>query len=97
MAEKNAARVAIRLNGILIHDNFKLPLRRHKYATFKAEPTSPIVLQEHGSPVKFRNIWLIEKKNDKADSKKEEKNDICQAGSHACVYLTLNGKKISLN
>ena len=64
MAESDAARVTIRLNGTLIHDNFKLSLRRNKYATFKEEPLSPIVLQDHGSPVKFRNIWLVEKKAD---------------------------------
>ena len=61
MPEKNAARVTIRLNGVLIHDNYKLSLRRNKYASFKEEPLSPIVLQEHGSHVKFRNIWVLEK------------------------------------
>lgn len=61
MTEKNAARVTVRLNGKLIHDNFKLSLRRNKYAAFPEEPLSPIVLQEHGSPVKFRNIWLVKK------------------------------------
>ena len=71
MAEKNAARVTIRLNGKLIHDNYKLSLRRNKYASFKEEPTSPIVLQDHGSPVKFRNIWIVEKdKNEKPGTKK---------------------------
>lgn len=62
MTEKGAARVTVHLNGKLIHDNFRLSLRRNKYAAFPEEPTSPIVLQEHGSPVKFRNIWLVEKK-----------------------------------
>lgn len=61
MTEKNAARVSVRLNGKLIHDNFKLSLRRNKYAAYPEEPLTPIVLQEHGSPVKFRNIWLVEK------------------------------------
>lgn len=61
MSEKNAARVTVRLNGKLIHDDFRLSLRRNKYAAFPEEPLSPIVLQEHGSPVKFRNIWLVEK------------------------------------
>lgn len=61
MSERNAARVSIRLNGKLIHDNVKLSLRRNKYAAFPEEPLSPIVLQEHGSPVKFRNIWVVEK------------------------------------
>lgn len=70
MTENNAARVTIRLNGTLIHENFKLSVRRNKYASFKEEPLSPIVLQEHGSPVKFRNIWLVEKdKGIKAKSK----------------------------
>lgn len=61
MTEKGAARVTVRLNGKLIHDDVRLSLRRNKYATFPEEPLSPIVLQEHGSPVKFRNIWLIDK------------------------------------
>lgn len=58
--EKDSARVTLRLNGKLIHDDFKLSLRRNKYAAFPEEPLSPIVLQEHGSPVKFRNIWVVE-------------------------------------
>jgi hypothetical protein len=61
MTEKGAARVTVRLNGELIHDNFRLSLRRNKYAAYPEEPLSPIVLQEHGSKVKFRNIWLVEK------------------------------------
>lgn len=59
--ERDAARVTVRLNGKLIHDNFKLSLRRNKYAAYPEERLSHIVLQEHGSPVKFRNIWLVEK------------------------------------
>ncbi len=59
--EKDAARVTVRLNGVLIHDDFKLSLRRNKYAAFPEEPLSPIVLQEHGSALKFRNIWLVNK------------------------------------
>ncbi len=59
--ERDAARVTVWLNGELIHDNFKLSLRRNKYAAYPEERLSPIVLQEHGSRVKFRNIWLVEK------------------------------------
>ena len=54
-----AARITVRLNGKLIHDDVRLSLRRNKYAAYPEEPLSPIVLQEHGSPVKFRNIWLV--------------------------------------
>ena len=58
--ESKAARVTVRLNGVLIHDNFRLSLRRNKYAAYPEERLSHIILQEHGSPVKFRNIWLVE-------------------------------------
>lgn len=60
MTEKGAARVTVCLNGKLIHDDIRLSLRRNKYAAFPEESTSPIVLQEHGSPLKFQNIWLVE-------------------------------------
>ncbi len=60
MTEKGAARVTVRLNGKLIHDDVRLSLRRNKYAAYPEEPLSQIVLQEHGSPVEFRNIWLVE-------------------------------------
>jgi len=61
MTEQGAAHVTVRLNGKLIHDDFKLSLRRNKYAAFPEEPTSPIVLQDHGSEVRFRNIWVEER------------------------------------
>ena len=70
MTEKGAARVTVRLNGKLIHDDFRLSLRRNKYAAFPEEPTSPIVLQEHGSPVKFRNIWLVEKQTEQVKKRR---------------------------
>lgn len=60
MTEKGAARVSVRLNGTLIHDDVRLSVRRNKYAAFPEGALSPIVLQEHGSPVKFRNIWIVE-------------------------------------
>jgi len=65
MTEKGAARVTVRLNSKLIHDDFRLSIRRNKYAAFPEEPTSPIVLQEHGSPVKFRNVWVLERTDKK--------------------------------
>ena len=67
ITERNCARVTAWLNGQLIHDDFKLSVRRNKYATFREEPLSPIVLQEHGSRVKFRNIWIVEKDSDKKE------------------------------
>ena len=59
--ENNCARVTIHLNGTLIHDNFKLSLRRNKYGAFPELPTSPIVLQDHDSRVQFKNIWVVDR------------------------------------
>ncbi len=67
--EKHPASVTVRLNGQLIHDQFPLTLRRNKYAAFPEKPLSPIVLQEHGSPLKFKNIWIVEKTNKKTARK----------------------------
>ena len=54
------ARVTIRHNGVLIHDNFELP-----GATPGGKPEGPgprgLQLQGHGNKVYYRNIWLQEK------------------------------------
>jgi hypothetical protein len=44
------ARITCRHNGVLIHRDALLR---------KAQPRGPIRLQDHGSPVRYRNIWLV--------------------------------------
>ena len=67
--ERDAARVTVRLNGALIHDKFRLSVRRNKYAAYPEGPLSQIVLQEHGSALRFRNIWLVERSNAEPDAR----------------------------
>ncbi|VGO20702.1 3-keto-disaccharide hydrolase [Pontiella sulfatireligans] len=50
------ARMTVRLNGILIHDDVIVP---KPTAGGKEAARGPIVLQDHGSPVQFRNIWVV--------------------------------------
>ena len=54
------ARVTIRHNGIVIHDNLELPK-----GTPGKNPEGPgpdvIYLQGHGNPVAYRNIWVVRK------------------------------------
>jgi len=45
------ARVTVRHNGILIHDDFEIQKRN------RAEGS--IMLQDHGCPVRYRNIWVV--------------------------------------
>jgi hypothetical protein len=54
------ARVTIKHNGVTIHDNLELT-----HGTPGRDPEGPgpgaIFLQDHGNPVVFRNIWVVEK------------------------------------
>ncbi len=54
------ARVTIKHNGVVIHENLEL-----KTGTPGYKPEGPeklgLFLQNHGNPVAFRNIWVVEK------------------------------------
>lgn len=54
------ARVTVRHNGIVIHDNLELPA--HTPGPLAEGPSrAPLFIQNGGSPVIFRNIWVVEK------------------------------------
>lgn len=53
------ARVTVRQNGQLIHDNVEIAsVTAGNHLEENAEP-GPIHLQNHGDPVVFRNVWLL--------------------------------------
>ena len=54
------ARIRIWLNGVKIHNDVELPNKSGRGKP--EEPTLlPIRLQDHGNPVRFRNIWIIDR------------------------------------
>lgn len=57
------ARITVRHNGVVIHDNVEIP-HTTLGAILKDETPEPgpVYLQDHGNPVRFRNIWVVEKK-----------------------------------
>lgn len=53
-------RVTLKHNGVLIYDDLELP-RLTPGGLPEEGPTGPLALQDHGNPVTFRNIWVVEK------------------------------------
>jgi Domain of Unknown Function (DUF1080) len=54
------ARVTIKHNGVVIHDDLELPKGTPGKDPEGPEPAG-LFLQDHGNPVVFRNIWVVEK------------------------------------
>lgn len=55
------ARFTVLHNGVLVHDHAELvgPTSHTRRDPYEAHPSSlPISLQDHGHPVRFRNVWV---------------------------------------
>lgn len=56
------ARMTVKHNGQVIHDNVELPHATTAAPVPEGPEPGPIYLQDHGNPVRYRNIWVVEKK-----------------------------------
>lgn len=57
------ARVTVLHNGVLVQDNVELtgPTAHNERPPYKPTPDKlPLQLQDHGNPVRYRNIWIRE-------------------------------------
>lgn len=57
------ARMSVLHNGVLVQDNVTLtgPTSHQRRPPYSAHPDRlPILLQDHGDPVRYRNIWIRE-------------------------------------
>lgn len=54
------ARITVKHNGVVIHDDIELPKHTPGRHAEGPEPDS-LFLQNHGNPVVFRNIWVVQK------------------------------------
>lgn len=57
------AQVTVKHNGMTIYDHFELPNLTPGGAPTEAPGRGPFMLQAHGNPVTYRNIWVVEKKS----------------------------------
>lgn len=60
VAEKRNAQVTVVHNGVTIHDNISLPKPTGGALDSDVNKSGGIYLQDHGNPVQYRNIWLVE-------------------------------------
>lgn len=57
------ARMTVFANGVLVHENWPLEgptdyIKRAVHSKESETPCGPVSLQDHGNPVRFRNIWI---------------------------------------
>lgn len=55
------ARITVVWNGVKVHDNVELTAKTGNGRPEGPAP-GPVVLQSHGSKVRFRNIWIVPQK-----------------------------------
>ncbi len=56
------ARITVFHNGVLVHNNLEIEgtTSHKKKAKYSPHDKGPLKLQDHGNPVRFRNIWIRE-------------------------------------
>ena len=56
------AKITVRHNGVVIHKEVPLPKTTTAAPVKDGPEPGPIYLQDHGNPIRFRNIWFVEQK-----------------------------------
>ena len=66
-AKTENARVTALQNGLVIHNNVELPRQTGAAFDENYEQPGPLLLQDHGNDVRYRNIWIAPLHNQGAD------------------------------
>ncbi|RYD40282.1 MAG: DUF1080 domain-containing protein [Verrucomicrobiaceae bacterium] len=59
--KRKKATVTVRHNGFIVHKDLELPAPTGGAVLPDNDQPGPILLQDHGNPVRYRNIWVIKK------------------------------------
>ena len=62
--KSEGARITLVWNGVKVHDDYEIKDKTGAGKAEGAEP-GPILLQDHGAKVRFRNLWILPKKDAK--------------------------------
>ena len=55
------AKMSVKHNGVVIHQDVAVPKSTTAAPLGEGKEPGPLYLQDHGNPVRFRNIWVVEK------------------------------------
>lgn len=55
------AKITAKHNGVVIHENQELPGATTSAPNKEGPSPGPVYLQNHGNPVRYRNIWVVKK------------------------------------
>ncbi len=53
------ARITVKLNGVTVQNDIEIPNATRAAPLKEASTPGPLYLQDHGNPVRFRNIWIL--------------------------------------
>jgi len=57
------ARMSVRFNGVLVQENVEIPGPTRAAIQKESPEPGPLHLQDHSHPVRFRNVWIVEKES----------------------------------
>ena len=52
------ANITVKLNGVVVHRDVELPRTTTAAPVSESVENGPIYLQDHGNPIRYRNIWV---------------------------------------
>ena len=65
------AKLTVKLNGVTVHQNVEIPGPTTAAPVKESPEPGPVYLQDHGNPVRYRNIWVVPR-----DSEQESRRPI---------------------
>lgn len=58
-----AARITVKHNGVVIHNNVEISTGTRSAPVKEGPDAGPLYLQNHKNPIRFRNIWIVERRS----------------------------------